>query len=1013
MTDVPPALSDRGSQWHRWDPHLHAPGTLLNDQFKGDWARYLECLNLSSPPIRALGVTDYFCISTYQAVRRRHRDGELPGVLLLFPNVEIRLDIKTERRSPINLHLLFSPDDENHESEIQRILGQLHFEFGGSTYCCTLDEFERLGRAVDPRQTDRNGAIKKGANQFKVNLTELRKLFRREKWLRENCLVGVAGGLGDGTSGLQKDDSWEATRRELESFADIIFSATPSQRDFWLGKNPKFDPKFIEQTYGFLKPCLHGSDAHAPGDAGVPAQQRYCWLRGDLVFETLRQAVLEPEDRVWIGEAAPPGTSLPFRLDKVTVSNAPWIRNDAIELNGGLVTIIGTRGSGKTALADIIARGADAMSAAPGESSFLRRATHPQNLVGTARVELTWGDGSTDTADLQPPRQEPDPLGASARYLSQQFVEQLCSSSGLATELRREIERVIFNATSDETRLGATTFDELRDTQLDVLRRRRDELRAFVAAKGDAIVKEEALRDGLITQRKTRDDLQAKIKAARIELGQLLPKGKEDRAKRLSDLEQRCADGNAAVQNLRLKRQRLQELKLEAKHVLEHVEPQRLADMQETFSSAGLSETEWNAFRMVFAGDVDGIVDTAVASIDATITKIFHGDPTRALDESVVPMDQWPLTLLRARRDELRKDVGSDATKQKKFEQVTLSVNQNEAKLRGLDAEIEHAAGADARRRGLIEKRREHYVAIFEGPVKEQEALEDLYGPLRDRLAGAAGALSNLEFFVHRRVDVDRWAEAGKQLLDLRTAGRFRGQDALRDIAEAELVPAWRDGTAEVVATAMEAFRNAYHKDLRDGLPQSIETADERRTWVQSVAAWLYSTNHITLEYGVRYDGARIEQLSPGMRGIVLLLLYLAIDDEDRRPLIIDQPEENLDPKSVFDELVVHFRAAKKRRQVIMVTHNANLVVNTDADQVIVAESIRPAHGGLPIITYRSGSLENRRIRDAVCETLEGGKRAFLERAKKYGLSREDAAVPQSESDSTETAGAGTMSQEP
>jgi predicted ATPase len=75
-----------------------------------------------------------------------------------------------------------------------------------------------------------------------------------------------------------------------------------------------------------------------------------------------------------------------------------------------------------------------------------------------------------------------------------------------------------------------------------------------------------------------------------------------------------------------------------------------------------------------------------------------------------------------------------------------------------------------------------------------------------------------------------------------------------------------------------------------------------------------------------------IEQLSPGTQGIVLLLLYLAIDQQDRRPLIIDQPEENLDPNSVFEVLVPHFREARKRRQVIVVTHNANLVVNTDAD---------------------------------------------------------------------------------
>jgi len=117
-----------------------------------------------------------------------------------------------------------------------------------------------------------------------------------------------------------------------------------------------------------------------------------------------------------------------------------------------------------------------------------------------------------------------------------------------------------------------------------------------------------------------------------------------------------------------------------------------------------------------------------------------------------------------------------------------------------------------------------------------------------------------------------------------------------------------------------------------------------------------------------------------------LLLLHLAVVIHDRRPLFIDQPEENLDPQSVFDELVPHFRGATQRRQVIVVTQNANLVVNTDADQVVIAKSQRRVEGGLPIISYESGSLENPKIRAAVCRLLEGGQHAFLERERRYRL---------------------------
>ena len=77
------------------------------------------------------------------------------------------------------------------------------------------------------------------------------------------------------------------------------------------------------------------------------------------------------------------------------------------------------------------------------------------------------------------------------------------------------------------------------------------------------------------------------------------------------------------------------------------------------------------------------------------------------------------------------------------------------------------------------------------------------------------------------------------------------------------------------------------------------------------------------------------------------------------------------------------FKEAKNRRQIIIVTHNANLVVNTDADQVIVASRVKHRKGQLPILSYQSGGLENPTIRTMVCEILEGGEAAFLERARR------------------------------
>src|SRR4051794_1559833 len=227
------------------------------------------------------------------------------------------------------------------------------------------------------------------------------------------------------------------------------------------------------------------------------------------------------------------------------------------------------------------------------------------------------------------------------------------------------------------------------------------------------------------------------------------------------------------------------------------------------------------------------------------------------------------------------------------------------------------------------------------------------------------------------------WGKEGESLLDLRKTGPFRGQGALLDAAKVTLLSAWECGSASEVAEAMTSFRETYERGLLDHLPVNRGDAQAVGDWGSKISLWLYSTNHIKVTYGIQYEGVDIERLSPGTRGIVLLLLYLAIDRDDDRPLIIDQPEENLDPKSVFDELVDRFRKARGRRQVIIVTHNANLVVNTDADQVIVASAGPHRSGDLPEITYQGGGLEDPEIRREVCEILEGGRQAFTERARR------------------------------
>ena len=95
--------------------------------------------------------------------------------------------------------------------------------------------------------------------------------------------------------------------------------------------------------------------------------------------------------------------------------------------------------------------------------------------------------------------------------------------------------------------------------------------------------------------------------------------------------------------------------------------------------------------------------------------------------------------------------------------------------------------------------------------------------------------------------------------------------------------------------------------------------------------------------------------------------------------LLIDQPEEHLDNRFVFDDLVPAFREAKTKRQILIATHNANLVVNTDAEQIVIADNTAG------VLSYKTGTLEDLAIRDAIKAILEGGDEAFKKREQRYG----------------------------
>lgn len=158
-----------------------------------------------------------------------------------------------------------------------------------------------------------------------------------------------------------------------------------------------------------------------------------------------------------------------------------------------------------------------------------------------------------------------------------------------------------------------------------------------------------------------------------------------------------------------------------------------------------------------------------------------------------------------------------------------------------------------------------------------------------------------------------------------------------------------------------------------------------------------------SLDYSLTYQGDNFVNMSEGKQAFVILKLLLDFSDK-KCPILIDQPEDSLDNRAIYHELVAYVKRKKKERQIILVTHNSNVVVSADAENVIVANqegADTPNLGGLKF-QYINGALEDTKqrdekdkyilssqgIREHICDILEGGRVAFEKREQKYGFRR-------------------------
>ncbi len=497
--------------------------------------------------------------------------------------------------------------------------------------------------------------------------------------------------------------------------------------------------------------------------------------------------------------------------------------NPKLPLNPGLVGIIGARGSGETALADFIAVGATAFTIGANQRSFIDRAI---NHLSGAGVSLEWADGTGSDCSIHALDRFEAADDPQVRYLSQQFVDRLCSAKGLTDELLHQ--RVVFLAHPTEDRMSATDFQQLLDLSAESARLARSGAEAELRALSDEFVTEREKQASVVPLRTRLAALQEQITKTQGDRMALVARGGGS-AERLNQY----ATVAAALQARRSAYEQLERRKNALKILAEEVRlwrtrtfPDQLRAWKTRHQAAELPEALWPRFALQFTGDVNGAIAGEEARVNSAMSAVAGSPPSAPTDllsaQTLLPVNvalqTLSIAILQAEARRLEALIGVDRETARALTLLNSRIATDEGQAANLRRQIQAAEKAPARLAEIRLERQAAYANVFNALIAEQTELTNLYAPLSNRIARETGAARKLSFDVRRRVDVEKWAERGEQLLDLRKGSILR-RGSLADLARQRLSSAWATGTAADASAALAAFRDEYDSVIVECCP--------------------------------------------------------------------------------------------------------------------------------------------------------------------------------------------------
>ncbi|EJL6700985.1 PHP domain-containing protein [Vibrio cholerae] len=959
-------MNSKGSEWNRWDLHFHTPSSY---DYKDKTVSNVDIVNeMKRNSIAAFAVTDHHVIDIdrYKELKEL---GKKEGITVL-PGIEFLSDARG--KDPVHFIGIFSED-----SNIEHIWGQIKHK-------TDINKVDSEGLRENQVYCD----LKDTINLVK----ELGGIVTIHAGEKSGTVENITHSLPHGT----------AQKTEIAKAVDIYELGKENDQDGYRN--------FVFPNIGKTIPMIICSDNH---NIKKYQLKQKLWIKGAPSFKGLKYALNEPESRFYIGDEpeiikrvrSNPTKyikSINIRRTGKEDASSIWFEDISIPMNSELVTVIGHKGSGKSALSDILALCSDADHS--DDYIFLHKQKFKKKGLAdrfSAFVEFESGKRTEERLLTHVIDESQERL---VRYLPQSYFEKVCNEIDKVDAFRSEIEKVVFQYVPTEKKMGQTTFEELIDLKKKSADKEIHHIHEQILELNDEIIKLENQFDPSF-----RKNLLSKIKVKEDELHaheSLKPKMVEDPSK------------HAESEDTKTKKKALEELessKLAIENQIQSitkeisnrnyliVEAEKLnRDLKNKYREITSIISESSDFSDKCGFDISKAIridfDENVISSRVLLLKEMN-----AKDADLIKVeDDWeqkeyeslsPASKFESLKAKIKAIHSEFTGEQKAFQDYLSALAEWKIRKNEINGDSETADSLIYMREKLdyldkkleldISEKRDLRIKKSISILSKKKEIQEFYEEIKEEISkkllrSDVSGLSIASSFYCSNEFKNTILRNIKQ----NRVGSFYGSEDGSMLLQEELISVtnWNDEAS--VETFLRRLIEYLEFDKRASSKNEKTFIGEVTKDRVDLYSYVYGLSFIEPYYDLRQRGKSLEQLSPGEKGALLLVFYLVLDKEDI-PLVIDQPEDNLDNNSVAKVLVPYIKEAKKHRQIIMVTHNPNLAVVADSEQVIKV-SIDKENGNK--FCFISGGIENPKINEQIVEVLEGTIPAFSLRKDKYQI---------------------------